>query len=224
MNVDDRDRMLRMRAVPEDFDNVRALHSPYGAVHGLNADLSASSAAMASMYDPRAQKPSTPRAVQNNFVGALHLLAPPHSQPYASPAPGQMIGHRPAELDYSSNAGRNTPSNFQYGSSSGLPRAWDQPNAPLSDYHRTYPSRMSNPQGSQQQHFASPEPVPHIRDMASKPSHDQTQTHNRGYPALSDSIMRSSMQPSAPSPIGRMGPSASSLGGYRRPDHEEGTF
>lgn len=37
LNVDDRDRVVRMRAVPEGFDNVQALHSPYGAVHGLSA-------------------------------------------------------------------------------------------------------------------------------------------------------------------------------------------
>ncbi|UNI18887.1 hypothetical protein JDV02_005125 [Purpureocillium takamizusanense] len=35
LNADDRDRMIRMRAVPDDFDNVQALHSPYGAVHGM---------------------------------------------------------------------------------------------------------------------------------------------------------------------------------------------
>lgn len=27
--------MMKMRAVPDDFDNVQALHSPYGAVHGI---------------------------------------------------------------------------------------------------------------------------------------------------------------------------------------------
>ncbi|KAI1100729.1 hypothetical protein F4804DRAFT_35000 [Jackrogersella minutella] len=35
LTADDRDRMIKMRAVPDDFDNVQALHSPYGAVHGL---------------------------------------------------------------------------------------------------------------------------------------------------------------------------------------------
>ncbi|KAH6892258.1 hypothetical protein B0T10DRAFT_291204 [Thelonectria olida] len=35
LNADDRDRMIKMRAVPDDFDNVQALHSQYGAVHGL---------------------------------------------------------------------------------------------------------------------------------------------------------------------------------------------
>ncbi|WAO93901.1 Homeobox domain-containing protein [Fusarium falciforme] len=41
LNADDRDRMIKMRAVPEGFDNVQALHSPYGAVHGMNTPLSA---------------------------------------------------------------------------------------------------------------------------------------------------------------------------------------
>ncbi|KAF4512880.1 hypothetical protein G6O67_000211 [Ophiocordyceps sinensis] len=35
LTADDRDRVVRMRAVPDGFDNVQALHSPYGAVHGL---------------------------------------------------------------------------------------------------------------------------------------------------------------------------------------------
>ncbi|KAI0021925.1 hypothetical protein F4780DRAFT_257053 [Xylariomycetidae sp. FL0641] len=35
LTADDRDRMIKMRAVPDDFDNVQALHSPYGAVHAL---------------------------------------------------------------------------------------------------------------------------------------------------------------------------------------------
>jgi hypothetical protein len=40
LTADDRDRMMKMRAVPDDFDNVQALHSPYGAVHGLGPTLS----------------------------------------------------------------------------------------------------------------------------------------------------------------------------------------
>ncbi|KAK2020470.1 homeobox domain-containing protein [Colletotrichum zoysiae] len=40
LTADDRDRMIKMRAVPDDFDNVQALHSPYGAVHGLSTPLS----------------------------------------------------------------------------------------------------------------------------------------------------------------------------------------
>ena len=40
LTADDRDRMIKMRAVPEDFDNVSALHSPYGAVRGLGTPIS----------------------------------------------------------------------------------------------------------------------------------------------------------------------------------------
>lgn len=41
LTADDRDRLIKMRAVPDDFDNVQALHSPYGAaVHGLGTTLS----------------------------------------------------------------------------------------------------------------------------------------------------------------------------------------
>lgn len=35
LNVNDRERVIQMRAVPDNFDNVRALHSPYGAVQGV---------------------------------------------------------------------------------------------------------------------------------------------------------------------------------------------
>ncbi|KAG9244795.1 hypothetical protein BJ878DRAFT_420637 [Calycina marina] len=39
LTADDRERMMKMRAVPDDFDNVQALHSPYGAVHGIGTSL-----------------------------------------------------------------------------------------------------------------------------------------------------------------------------------------
>jgi len=39
LTADDRERMIKMRAVPDGFDNVGALHSPYGAVHGLGAPM-----------------------------------------------------------------------------------------------------------------------------------------------------------------------------------------
>ena len=34
--------MIKMRAVPDDFDNFQALHSPYGAVHGLGTSIASS--------------------------------------------------------------------------------------------------------------------------------------------------------------------------------------
>lgn len=39
LTADDRERMMKMRAVPDDFDNVQALHSPYGAVQGIGTPL-----------------------------------------------------------------------------------------------------------------------------------------------------------------------------------------
>jgi hypothetical protein len=39
LTADDRERMMKMRAVPDDFDNVQALHSPYGAVHGIGSPM-----------------------------------------------------------------------------------------------------------------------------------------------------------------------------------------
>lgn len=43
LNAEDRDRVIKMRAVPEDFDNIQALHSPYGAMNALGAPLAAAS-------------------------------------------------------------------------------------------------------------------------------------------------------------------------------------
>ncbi|ROT39248.1 hypothetical protein SODALDRAFT_294606, partial [Sodiomyces alkalinus F11] len=40
LTADDRERLIKMRAVPDDFDNVQALHSPYGAVRGLGGSVS----------------------------------------------------------------------------------------------------------------------------------------------------------------------------------------
>ncbi|KAG0648439.1 Homeobox HD-10 [Hyphodiscus hymeniophilus] len=39
LTADDRERMMKMRAVPDGFDNVQALHSPYGAVHGIGTPM-----------------------------------------------------------------------------------------------------------------------------------------------------------------------------------------
>ncbi|KAG5949905.1 hypothetical protein E4U53_005655 [Claviceps sorghi] len=51
LTADDRERMIRMRAVPDDFDNVQALHSPYGAVRGVATIVSsANSGHMSSIF------------------------------------------------------------------------------------------------------------------------------------------------------------------------------
>ncbi|KAF2712637.1 hypothetical protein K504DRAFT_372678 [Pleomassaria siparia CBS 279.74] len=40
LTSDDRERMMRSRALPEDFDMAQALHSPFGSTHGLGTPLS----------------------------------------------------------------------------------------------------------------------------------------------------------------------------------------
>jgi hypothetical protein len=40
LTSDDRERMMRSRALPEDFDMTQALHSPFGSTHGLGTPLS----------------------------------------------------------------------------------------------------------------------------------------------------------------------------------------
>ena len=46
-----------MRAVPDDFDNVQALHSPYGAVHGLGTPLTSPVDFGASSYADHMMRP-----------------------------------------------------------------------------------------------------------------------------------------------------------------------
>jgi hypothetical protein len=40
LTSDDRERMMRSRALPDDFDMTQALHSPFGAVHNVGSTLS----------------------------------------------------------------------------------------------------------------------------------------------------------------------------------------
>ena len=58
--ADDRERMIKMRAVPDTFDSVQALHSPYGAVHGLGTPMASPvdfAAAAASPYGDHMMRP-----------------------------------------------------------------------------------------------------------------------------------------------------------------------
>ncbi|KAK6951925.1 hypothetical protein Daesc_006450 [Daldinia eschscholtzii] len=57
LTADDRDRMIKMRAVPDDFDNVQALHSPYGAVHGLGTPITPPVDFGASSYTDHIMRP-----------------------------------------------------------------------------------------------------------------------------------------------------------------------
>ncbi|KAK3308705.1 uncharacterized protein B0T15DRAFT_392829 [Chaetomium strumarium] len=57
LTADDRERMMKMRAVPEDFDSLGALHSPYGAVHGLGTPLTSPVDLGASPYADHMMRP-----------------------------------------------------------------------------------------------------------------------------------------------------------------------
>ncbi|KAK4104724.1 hypothetical protein N658DRAFT_187646 [Parathielavia hyrcaniae] len=57
LNADDRERIMKMRAVPEDFDSLGALHSPYGAVHGIGAPMGSPVDLGASSYADHMMRP-----------------------------------------------------------------------------------------------------------------------------------------------------------------------
>ncbi|TQV93093.1 hypothetical protein V2A60_003594 [Cordyceps javanica] len=59
LNADDRERVVQMRAVPENFDNVQALHSPYGAVQAYDSALPHAS----SHHQPHMYGAQHPRAL-----------------------------------------------------------------------------------------------------------------------------------------------------------------
>lgn len=57
LNAEDRDRVIKMRAVPEDFDNIQALHSPYGAMNPLGAPLAAAAELGNASYGEQMARP-----------------------------------------------------------------------------------------------------------------------------------------------------------------------
>ncbi|KAL7974756.1 hypothetical protein HDV63DRAFT_123907 [Trichoderma sp. SZMC 28014] len=96
LNADDRDRMIKMRAVPDDFDNVQALHSPYGAVHGMPL--------------PLAQQVDFPHAQYSNSTIMRPLMvdvrrgqdAPEHMSPTGlTPSFGSLGFHAPNAVNSS---------------------------------------------------------------------------------------------------------------------------
>jgi hypothetical protein len=48
---------MKMRAVPDDFDNVQALHSPYGATHGLGTPMASPIDYVPAYGDPSMMRP-----------------------------------------------------------------------------------------------------------------------------------------------------------------------
>lgn len=88
--------MIKMRAVPDDFDNVQALHSPYGAVHALGTPMAspvdysvAAAAAAASSYSGQMMRPLDSTGdddqSQQHSQHAPHHLQHSHHSHHLSP-------------------------------------------------------------------------------------------------------------------------------------------
>jgi hypothetical protein len=67
LTSDDRERMMRSRALPEDFDMTHALHSPFGSTHGLGTPLTS----------PGSYTPGFPEGISPAFGG--FTFTPPQS-------------------------------------------------------------------------------------------------------------------------------------------------
>ncbi|EXM12473.1 Homeobox domain [Fusarium oxysporum f. sp. vasinfectum] len=78
LNPADRDRMTAMRAAPEGFDNVQALHSSNGAVHGIDVPMSSSKTSIMQLYALRMLTPLSPdtRRYKTSELASLMTMRP----------------------------------------------------------------------------------------------------------------------------------------------------
>ncbi|CCU77339.1 homeobox transcription factor [Blumeria hordei DH14] len=74
LTADDRERMIKMRAVPDDFDSIQALHSPYGAVQAVETSLQ-SPAEIGQSYPETLLQPITSDTYRKEKEG--HLSSTP---------------------------------------------------------------------------------------------------------------------------------------------------
>lgn len=81
---------MKMRAVPDDFDNVQALHSPYGAVHGIGTPLVSPVDYASSYADHNLTRPLVVDTISRRHENDEHL-----SPTGISPAFGN-VGFSPA--------------------------------------------------------------------------------------------------------------------------------
>ncbi|EGU73052.1 hypothetical protein FOXB_16438 [Fusarium oxysporum f. sp. conglutinans Fo5176] len=74
----DRDRMIAMRAAPEGFDNVQALRSSNGAVHGIDVPMSSSKTSIMQLYALRMLTPLSPdtRRYKTSELASLLTMEP----------------------------------------------------------------------------------------------------------------------------------------------------
>ncbi|KAI1308795.1 hypothetical protein F5Y03DRAFT_383230 [Xylaria venustula] len=128
MTADDRDRMVKMRAVPDDFDNVQALHSPYGAVHALGTPITPPVDFGSSSFSDHMMRPL--------LVDTMRRDSDDHLSPTGlSPAFGS-IGFTPGTMNNSDILSPLSPSSNDRGYYSG------HLSSPLGG-----PARASNPFG-----------------------------------------------------------------------------
>ncbi|KAH7188955.1 uncharacterized protein B0J16DRAFT_105027 [Fusarium flagelliforme] len=167
LNADDRDRMIKMRAVPEGFDNVQALHSPYGAVHGMNAPMHSPGQFNTQSYAQHMMRPLIVDARRND--------AHEHSSPTSlTPGFGGMTYSPAGSMTSSSLASPLSPApsdRYPYGGHFS---------APLTGSPRT-----SHPFGQQhglgnpiEIHRSSPHPIPPplLRDSLSRARSESSQS------------------------------------------------
>ncbi|KAK2603764.1 hypothetical protein QQS21_004049 [Conoideocrella luteorostrata] len=122
LTADDRDRMVRMRAVPDDFDNVQALHSPYGAVHGVAPVLSPSN--LGPVVSSYGSHNNRPLMLDMRRAGGESYLSPTGlSQSFGGIDLGQPVSMGNSELPSPANTlyqdrfapGSSSPSNPNLG-------------------------------------------------------------------------------------------------------------
>ncbi|KAH7461115.1 hypothetical protein FOMA001_g19214 [Fusarium oxysporum f. sp. matthiolae] len=78
LNPADRDRMIAMRAAPEGFDNVQALHSSNRAVHGIDVPMSSSKTSIMQLCALRMLTPLSPdtRSYKTSGLASLMTMRP----------------------------------------------------------------------------------------------------------------------------------------------------
>ncbi|EKJ68042.1 hypothetical protein NXS19_011795 [Fusarium pseudograminearum] len=167
LNVDDRDRMIKMRAVPEGFDNVQALHSPYGAVHGMNSSMPSPGQFNTQSYAQHMMRPMIVDARRNDTHD--------HSSPTGlTPGFGGMAYSPAGSIASSSLASPLSPApsdRYQYGGHFSAPLAGSP--------------RTSHPFGQQhglgtpiEIHRSSPHPIPPplLRESLSRARSESSQS------------------------------------------------
>lgn len=153
-----------MRAVPEDFDNIQALHSPYGAVNGLGQPLSASSELGNAPYGEHLTRPlmvDVRRPESEDNISPTGLT--PAFEGVGFNHPGAPTSELMQNLPPASND-RFPFANHLHNSVGGRPR-------PSNTFPGGQGARLDNHNQFGQQGMRPLQPL-HLRDSASRPRSD----------------------------------------------------